>query len=186
MYQYPHGRQASDAKVAHILSAYRPEKLAKSLMHKYGSAPAFVQATSEGAATESPSQSQSKLEPALQERKDELMSFYRGMLHEQVAKCDDLLTKFTFQEVVKSLQKKYGKLPEGWEASQAQKPEHAVAVEQLQAFYTAENAERVGKIDEILTKHKFKDVVASIKKKYGAVPPGWEAHLPKSGWFGFG
>jgi hypothetical protein len=93
------------------------------------------------------------------------------------------LTQHPFATIISSLEAKYQKLPIGWDTGQ--KPEHALAVEQLKAFYLSENNERVLKIGEILTKHKFKGVVASIKKKYGAVPPGWEKQLSVLSGFGW-
>jgi hypothetical protein len=41
-------------------------------------------------------------------------------------------------------------------------------------------------VEEILQKYKFKDLVGSLKKKYGAVPTGWEKELATSVFSSFG
>jgi hypothetical protein len=37
-----------------------------------------------------------------------------------------------------------------------------------------------------LQKYKFKDLVVSLKKKYGSLPTGWEKELPTSVFSSFG
>ena len=36
----------------------------------------------------------------------------------------------------------------------------------------------IPKVDALLTGHRFADIVASLKKKYGEAPPGWDMDVP--------
>ena len=49
-----------------------------------------------------------------QVRKEQLIQFYQKHEPSKVAAVDTLLSQYKFEDVVSSLQKKYGALPEGW------------------------------------------------------------------------
>jgi uncharacterized protein YbdZ (MbtH family) len=50
--------------------------------------------------------------------------------------------------------------------------------QQLTEFYQKHEPSKVGAVDTLLTQYKFEDVVASLKKKYGTVPAGWDPSVP--------
>ena len=41
-------------------------------------------------------------------------------------------------------------------------------------FYKKRDPSMIPKVDALLTGHRFADIVASLKKKYGEAPPGWD------------
>ena len=52
----------------------------------------------------------------------------------------------------------------------------------LEQFYQKFNPEKIGEIDTLLTNYKIKDITASLRARYGAVPSGWEQEDTTS-WF---
>ena len=67
--------------------------------------------------------------------------------------------KYEFGEVVKSLQHKYGELPEGWDVYA--NPRRA----ELVAFYKKHDASKVPEVDRLLAHYKIVDMVDSLQKK---------------------
>ena len=93
-------------------------------------------------------------------------------------KSGDLLTAYKFEDICSNLQKTYGDLPRGWgDVRACAALPLVVKQQQLQEYYEVQHTKRLGAVDTILSHYVFKDVVRSVKKKYGEVPPGWEKEL---------
>eukprot|EP00935_MAST-01C_sp_MAST-1C-sp1_P001842 g1842.t1 len=116
-----------------------------------------------------------------EQRKKQLAAFYKAHHSKKVGKIGTLLTAHKFPDVCASLQKTYGDLPRGWSnTARAMALPMDVKLKQLQEYYETQLVKRIASIDMILSSYTFKDVVRSVKRKHGAVPPGWEKEL---GWF---
>jgi hypothetical protein len=135
-------------------------------------------------------------------RKQQLIEFYKKHEPSKLADVDTILAKYKFVDVVASLNKKYGTVPLGWDVELAPVPiavgsrltswwsssSSAQAApktatdaatlarrkRQLTTFYQIRDPSKVSEVDTILTQYKFLDVVASLQKKYGKVPEGWD------------
>ena len=82
-------------------------------------------------------------------------------------------------QIMKSMMEKYKGLPDGWENSaegvrRIESVNLADRKAQLVRFYETTFDKSIERVDQILTNHKFGDVVKSLKNKYGKVPDGWE------------
>eukprot|EP00937_MAST-01D_sp_MAST-1D-sp2_P007021 g7021.t1 len=84
-----------------ILKHYSAQQLVVQLTLRYGSAPP-VRGRRVG------------MPAGMQERKAQLVRFYEQHEPSKIAMVDELLTKYPLRNVVASLQKKYGTVPEGW------------------------------------------------------------------------
>jgi hypothetical protein len=112
------------------------------------------------------------------ERREQLIRFYDRHHHKKMEKSADMLAAYKFEDVCSSLKKTYGDLPRGWSDLQACAAVPLAAKQlQLQEYYEVQHTKRLGAVDTILSHYTFKDVVRSVKKKYGEVPPGWEKEL---------
>lgn len=52
--------------------------------------------------------------------------------------------------------------------------------QQLREFYKIHEPSKIGAVDTLLTQYKFVDVVASLQKKYGTLPAGWDTSATPS------
>ena len=50
--------------------------------------------------------------------------------------------------------------------------------QQLREFYKIHEPSKIGAVDTLLTQYKYEDVKASLLKKYGKVPVGWDSSVP--------
>ena len=116
-------------------------------------------------------------------RKQALIEFYKTRDPSKLDAVDNILTNYAFRDVVSSLKKTYGQVPPGWEKElgwfNTGPTSQAIALrnqrkQELVAFYRQHDPKKVGEVEMILESKKwtFKDVVASLDKKYGAVPAG--------------
>ena len=96
----------------------------------------------------------------LELRKKALIQFYQRREPAKLSDVDMLLSgKYEFGEVVKSLQHKYGELPDGWDVYT--NPRRA----ELVAFYKKHDASKVSEVDRLLAHYKVADMVDSLQKK---------------------
>ena len=102
----------------------------------------------------------SSAEAELRRRKQALTEFYKRREPAKLSDVDMLLSgKYEFGEVVKSLQHKYGELPEGWDVYA--NPRRA----ELVAFYKKHDASKVPEVDRLLAHYKIVDMVDFLQKK---------------------
>ena len=50
--------------------------------------------------------------------------------------------------------------------------------QQLRDFYQIHEPSKIAAVDTLLTQYKYEDVVASLRKKYGKLPAGWDSAAP--------